>query len=427
MSGNNAKFKEVAVLKKQILTILLTLVLFTFSGCWNKDEPKELASINSILYDILDNEKYRLVIEVLNPVSSSGGEDALEIKKSPLNPISEEGNSIREALVNLSRSMDKRIFAGHNKVRLFTERFARKGMLSILEVSSRDRLMDETPLMIVIKSEAPDEVFLSSIGLSDMMGDYFEDVARQQEFHTSKAVTITTLDFIKDYYLEGKQPVMGVAELIDNKNQSSENASSGSGGPQDDSGSGNDEGDDQKSIVYEGLAAFKDDKLVGYMDPIETRAYNIITKSVNASIISLPMEDNQTVVKISNSKANIKTFLKNNQVFLQVSIKVKLHVVEEGGDLDVSMPEPLKTVESQFNELMQLMQNEVSVAVRKAQTEFKSDIFGFGRQMHIQHPDRWPDFKENWDEHFSSASVEIVVESSVIRSGQIKKPLSMEE
>lgn len=411
-------------MKKQILAILLTLTLLTFSGCWNKDEPKELASINSILYDILDDGKYRLVLEVLDPVPLSGSEDAFKITKSPLNPITGEGNSIREVLVNLSRSMEKRMFAGHNKVRFFTESFARKGMLPILEVSSRDRLMDETPLMIIIKNETPDEVFSSSIGLSDMVGDYFEDLVRQQELHTSKAVTITTLDFIKDYYLEGKQPVMGVAELIDNKNQSSGNANSASGGSQDDSGSGSDEGGDPKIIAYEGLAVFKDDKLVGYMNAIEARAYNIITKSVNASIISLPSEDEQTVVRISNSKANIKTFLKNNQIFVRVDIKIKLHVVEEGGDLDVSMPKPLKTVEARFNELMQ---KEVVAAVNKAQTEFKSDIFGFGRQMHIQHPDRWPDFKENWDEHFSSASVEIVVESSVIRSGQIKKPLSMEE
>ena len=130
------------------------------------------------------------------------------------------------------------------------------------------------------------------------------------------------------------------------------------------------------------------------------------------------------VVRMSNTKADIKTFLENNQVFVRVNIKVKLDVVEGSGGLDVSMPEPLKIVEARFNELMLI---EVAAAIRKAQTEFESDIFGFGRQVHIQHPDRWPDFKENWDMHFSEASVEVVVESSVVRSGQIKKPLAMED
>jgi len=398
-------------------------VLFTLSGYWNKDEPKELASVNSILYDVLDNGDYRLVIEVLSPLTGSG-ENADKIKKMPLDPISGEGASIREALVNLSQSVEKRIFAGHNKVRLFTERFALKGMLPMLEVSSRDRLMDETPLMIVIKGEAPEEVFSASIGLSDMLGDYFENLANQQDFHTSKAMTVTTLDFIKDYYLEGKQPVMGVAELVDKESQSSESTGSENGNSQEDSNSGSEEESDSKIIVYEGLAAFRDDKLVGYMNGIETRVYNIITRPVHTALLSLISGDEQTVVRINDSKADIKTFLENDQVFIRINIKAELHIVEESGSLDVSKPEPLKTVEARFNELML---NEVAAAISKAQTEFRSDIFGFGRQVNIQHPGRWPDLKENWDEHFSKADIEIIVESSVIRSGQIKKPLAMEE
>lgn len=374
-----------------------------------------------------------MVVGVLNPVPLKGYESNTKNNKVPLDPIAGEGDSIREALVNMSRSMEKRIFAGHNKVRLFTERFAREDILPVLEVSSRDRLMDETPLMILIKGKDPDEVFFSSIGLSDMVGDYFEDLAEQQERQTSKAVNITALDFIKDYFLEGKQPVMGLAEIVEGTEQpfehsdSSGNDSQGNSGgtSQDDSDSGvKKEEEISKIIVYEGLAAFKDGNFVGYMNGIEARAYNIITKTVNASVMSLPLGDNQTVVKISNTKANIKTFLENDQVFVHVNVKVKLDIIEESGGLDVSMPEPLKTVEAQFNEIMK---NELEAAIRKAQTEFESDIFGFGRQVHIQHPDRWPNFKENWDKYFSKASVEVVVESSVARSGQLKQPFTKED
>jgi spore germination protein KC len=410
-------------LKKRILAILLIFVWITISGCWNKEEPKELASVNSILYDMTDSGKYRLVLEVLKPLSSSGSEDAGKIKKTSIGPISSEGDSIREALVNLSRSVEKRIFAGHNKVRFFTERFAREGMLSMLEVSSRDRLMDETPLMVVIKSEAPDEIFSSALGMSDMVGDYFENLAKQQYLNTSKAVTTTTLDFIKDYYLEGKQPVMGVAELIENENQPAESTQSEDAQQNSGSDSGGEE-ESPKIIAYEGLAAFKDDKLVGYMNAIETRAYNIITRPVNTALLSLPPEDQPTVVRINNSNTNIQIFLENDQIFIRVDIKAELHIVEESGNLDVSMPEPHQTVEARFNGLMQ---NEIAESIRKAQTEFTSDIFGFGRQLHVQHPDRWPDFKEHWDEHFSRANVEITIESSVTRSGQIKKPLAMED
>lgn len=403
-------------MKKRLCVILLILMLLTCTGCWDRVEPQKLAEVNSALYDIRDNGQYRVVYEIVNPTSSggTGGGGGGGNEKSPYTIASGEGDSFREAIGSIMRSTEKNIFGGHNKVRLFTERFAQKEMLSMLEFVARARFMDETSLMIVIKDEVPEDIHFSAVGLSDLMGDYLEDLANEHMRRTSKSVSVTTLDFIKDCYLEGKQPVMGVAELAEGGNKSSGNTVSGGGG----------DDDAPQIILYEGLAAFKDNRLVGYMNGIEARAYNIVVNTVDASYISVHSGDRQTVMKIDSSKADLKTFLEDDRIIVRVNIKAKLHVVEESGNLDVSKAEPLKTVEARFNELMQ---SEVEAAIRKAQTEFRSDIFGFGRQVNIQHPDRWPEFKENWDDHFADATVEVTVESSVTRTGQIKEPLALED
>lgn len=403
-------------MKKRLCVILLILMLLTCTGCWDRVEPQKLAEVNSALYDIRDNGQYRVVYEIVNPTSSggTGGGGGGGNEKSPYTIASGEGDSFREAIGSIMRSTEKNIFGGHNKVRLFTERFAQKEMLSMLEFVARARFMDETSLMIVIKDAVPEDIHFSAVGLSDLMGDYLEDLANEHMRRTSKSVSVTALDFIKDCYLEGKQPVMGVAELAEGGNKSSGNTVSGGGG----------DDDAPQIILYEGLAAFKDNRLVGYMNGIEARAYNIVVNTVDASYISVHSGDRQTVMKIDSSKADLKTFLEDDRIIVRVNIKAKLHVVEESGNLDVSKAEPLKTVEARFNELMQ---SEVEAAIRKAQTEFRSDIFGFGRQVNIQHPDRWPEFKENWDDHFADATVEVTVESSVTRTGQIKEPLALED
>ena len=403
-------------MKKRLCVILLILMLLTCTGCWDRVEPQKLAEVNSALYDIRDNGQYRVVYEIVNPTSSggTGGGGGGGNEKSPYTIASGEGDSFREAIGSIMRSTEKNIFGGHNKVRLFTERFAQKEMLSMLEFVARARFMDETSLMIVIKDAVPEDIHFSAVGLSDLMGDYLEDLANEHMRRTSKSVSVTTLDFIKDCYLEGKQPVMGVAELAEGGNKSSGNTVSGGGG----------DDDAPQIILYEGLAAFKDNRLVGYMNGIEARAYNIVVNTVDASYISVHSGDRQTVMKIVSSKAGLKTFLEDDRIIVRVNIKANLHVVEESGNLDVSKAEPLKTVEARFNELMQ---SEVEAAIRKAQLEFRSDIFGFGRQVNIQHPDRWPEFKENWDDHFADATVEVTVESSVTRTGQIKEPLALED
>lgn len=407
-------------MKKRVLVLILPLMLLTLTGCWSKEEPNELASINSILYDIMDGGKSRVMLEILRPIPSN--EDESKDTTSSLGPITVEGNSIREAIANLSRSTEKKIFAGHNKIRFLTERFAQEGMESLLEIVTRDMLLDETAILIVIKSGTPEEIFSIGLGLSDMAGDYFDDLVNLHDNnYTSSSTTVTTLDFIKDYYLEGKQPVIGVAQVIDKTGTSLKSEGSNSQGKNGDSDSRVNNADEMKYIVYEGLAAFKGLKLVGYMNDIETRAYNLVAKSVKYSLLPLPSGNGRTVIAIDDSKSDIKTSLENNQVFVRVNIKTALHIVEETGDLDASLNKHLRIAEMQVNELLQ---NQVESAIRKVQTEFKSDIFGFGRQVHIQHPDRWYDLRENWDEHFSEAIIEVVVDSSITRIGQTKKPIT---
>ncbi len=410
-----------ATLKKGLFALLLALLTLLPAGCWDREEPKNLASVNSILYDRLENGQYRVVLEVMNPVSANGSGGSNGNEKNPYSTACGEGPSTREAINNVSRSLEKTVFSGHSKVRFFTERFAREEMLPLLEVLTRDRLMDETPLMIVIKDETPEDIHFSVVGLSDMVGDYFTGLVKQQMYQTSKSVSVTTLDFIKDYYMQGKQPVMGVAELVEEKSKTTENT--GGEDSQEASGSGEGEGGDAPRIIlYEGLAAFKDSRLVGYMNGDEARAYNLIVNTVEASFVSIPSGEGQTTIKIAGSKADIKASLEDDQISFQVNIKTTLRIAGESGDLDISRAEPLKVIEARFNALLR---SEVEAAIRRAQTEFQSDIFGFGRQMHIQYPERWPELRENWDDHFSSARIEVAVESSVVRTGQIKKPLAM--
>jgi hypothetical protein len=47
--------------------------------------------------------------------------------------------------------------------------------------------------------------------------------------------------------------------------------------------------------------------------------------------------------------------------------------------------------------------------------------------VHDQHPEKWREIKDNWDDYFSKAPVSITVESTVDRSGQIKEPFEMED
>lgn len=404
-------------MKKGLCMILGVMLCVLLSGCWSRKEPKTLALVNSVIYDLSDTGGYRVTIEVINPSAQGSGRDSGSGKSPNITAIS-EGNSFPEAIRNISESLDRTIFGGHNKVRFFSERLAQKDIISVMDYLLRDHLTDENPLMVVIRHDDPGQVYSCIIGLSELVGDYLESISKAQPDTTSKSVFVKSLHFIKDYYEEGKQPVTGVLELAECESKPSQNTVTDTKNQQDSQSS-----DKEYRIVYKGLAAFKDEKLVGYMDEIETRAYNFITNNIKRAVISIESESNETVVIVYNPKAEIKTEIENDQVTADIKIKTRMSIIQENSAIDISKMEPLKTVEAAFNKQMA---EELTAAIQKAQTDFQSDIFGFGIAVHKQHPKTWKKIKENWDDYFSKAMINVSVESAVDRSGEMKQPFRME-
>jgi spore germination protein KC len=405
--------------KKRILISICLIVVVLLSGCWNRREPKTLAIVDSIIYDITDDGMYHLTAEIMNPSAIGGVKvSGSSSGKSPSITVIGEALSAPEAIRNMSASLERSIFGGHNEVRFFSERLARKDIASIIDYFVRDPLTNEAPWMVVIKGENPERIYTCMLGLSDMVGEFIESLSKTQLETTSRSVFASTLDFIRDYYNDGKQPVMGVVELVECETKPSGNVQTGT----QDGAQGSSE--KRYKIVYEGLAAFKDNKLVGYLDGIGTRAYNFVTNNITAAYVTIPSGEDVTVVEIRNSNAAIKTSFDNGRAVIDVKVSASLHIIQESGLMDITKEGPLQAVEQGFN---QLLVGEIAAAVQKAQQEFQSDIFGFGLSMHIQHPEIWKEIKGNWDDYFSNAIINISVESTVDRSGEIKQPFKVED
>lgn len=408
-------------MKKGFYFALCMMLCVTLSGCWSRYEPKTLALINSAIYDLSDTGGYQVTIEAINPAAQGGSTNGGG-GKNPTIIAFGQGSSIPEAIRNISESLERTVFAGHVQVRFFSERFVQKDIDSAMDYIMRDYLTDANALIVVIQNEDSKQIYSCMLGLSEHVGDYITAISDTQPGITSKSVFVKTLDFVKDYYKEGKQPVAGVVRLVENEANPSQNAGTGSSSSQD---SKSQQGGSDKNyrIIYGGLAAFKDGKLAGYMNEVEARAYNFITNNLDRAIITIGAEDSQTAVIVHNSKAEVKTKIENGQVTVNVKIKTYMDIVQENSPLDINKSEVLKKIEADFNKQMV---GEIAAAIKKAQTEFESDIFGFGVSMHKQHPQEWKAIKGNWDDYFANAVINISVESTIDRQGESKQPFRWE-
>jgi spore germination protein KC len=406
------------VMLKSARKLSLCLVFYLassmlFSGCWSRTEPKNLSVLNSVLFDKMENGDIRITKECMKPSGGPSGPGGGESEKSSVDLFVSEGKTMAEAVRD---ELNGRIlFGGNLKARMFTEKYAKWGLVEAMDFLARDHLVDETPYLAVVKGEKPELVYNSDVALSEMVGNYISDMAHTQPSTKSESVYVTNLDFLKDYLSESKQPVMGLIEVKENEAKPIVN-------PTGNSQSTQSKAEKDYMLVYSGLAAFRDDKLVGYLDRIETRAYNFLVNKLKSAVISLP--DGITAVKVTKSGSKIKTEVENGQSSIHVQIKVAFSVIQVGEAIDADEIPQLKTLEQKFNEQLK---TEISSSIEKAQKEFQSDIFGFGTYIRIQHPKEWKNMKSNWDELFSQATVDVKVNSIIVMSGEAEQSLKMEK
>jgi spore germination protein KC len=70
--------------------------------------------------------------------------------------------------------------------------------------------------------------------------------------------------------------------------------------------------------------------------------------------------------------------------------------------------------------MKQLMEDEINMAIEKAQKQFKADIFGFGNTLNKENPKTWNKVKKDWNEQYPDVSYTVNVNFSINSTGLMK-------
>ena len=119
------------------------------------------------------------------------------------------------------------------------------------------------------------------------------------------------------------------------------------------------------------------------------------------------------------SKSQVNTEYLGEDVNINIKIKTRLAIAENMSDYNISENKELKKAEKDINHFMQ---TRIKEAIQKVQTEFKSDIFGFGDYFHKDYPKKWKTIKHKWDdEYFAKATINVTVENIIETEGHTRE------
>lgn len=379
---------------KLIKIFFLTCILLPFSfilvGCWNY---RELEDMNIVVGAAIDKgiyKEYMITLEILEP---SIGEETPTTSRL----ISSEGDSIFDAVRNAISISGQKLYWSHNKVLILSKEIAQKGVIGILDWFHRDAETRSDVYILISKENSAKEILEKKEKEDQVTSFNLLDILVNQK-NLAKAPDVQIWKLTDDIINDGIMAIAPTIELTIS--------------------------DDNLCPKVAGTAIFKNDKLVGFLDENETHYLLFLRDKIKGGILDLNPEGKNEpptiTLEIFDSKTKIQPVTKGNEIEMNVNINTLGSIAAIKNTKNYLANEEIleKVTSSSIKENCEKL-------ISRVQSEYGTDIFGFGAKTRIRYPTLWKEIGGNWENIFQNLKVNITVKAEIKNSAMTTKPLEI--
>lgn len=379
-------------------------------GCWGGLEIDQLAFVNAMGVD-KDENGLKLTVHII-VAGNGGGEDGGGGGSAPVWVTYVRGNSLSEALFNLSGNVSKRLFFAHTNVVILGEEFAREGINEVIDWLSRERQVRDGVRLAVARGTAED-ILMIEPKITQLPGEHLNEV-----LHFGVETGLVPRSQLLDVRIAmANQPRMQIW-LPAVQPQPKEESGGGSGGENPAEGTQDSKGEEKEkpdAMELAGSAVFRGDRLVGFLDMYETRGIAWLTGDISNTLLAVNRQEGQVTQRVQFAKVVYNATQGNETPGLKTKIS-------QDGALEawpLQMHGITPTILAQLEDiLVQAMESEIRGALHKLQKEFNADCAGLGEQLRRVNNAMFESV--DWNESFSELVVELDIEASFRRIGLTK-------
>lgn len=378
-------------LKKQIIFFIIPISMFILSGCWNYREINDVNIINGAAVDLFEEEdEYVLSVEIVKPLA---GQDF----KLEADLISEKGKSIFDAVRTMIVHSGKRAYWPHAKVFIISQDIAKKGVVDVIDFINRDAEVRSDIWLLISQEKTAKQILESETKLHSTMSAHLEDKLKNKD-SVSKFQSIELHQFLKDLAAEGISCTVPLVHITK---------------------------EEEAVPAIFGMGVFKEDKLIGYINGIETMSMMLIKDELKSGVFVVKNVDNTNTdctLEIFKSKTKVKPIVKDGNIIMKIDSKLDVGIGEILGKADLISEPGRDKLKVQAEETIK---KELLKTIKRVQKDYDSDIFGFGNSIYRKMPNEWKKIKNDWDEIFAHLKVDINVEVKIKGSALTSKPIKV--
>lgn len=398
-------------MKKLIRNLFIIILIIVFI----------IAFSSSYLSLSIDNLAYVLVIGI-----DKGKDNNLEVsfqfstttkttesgstEKTPTVMDTVTAPSLSTAVNLMDGYMGRELNLSHCKVIIFSEELAQEGISEEIYTLINDTQIRPSANIVISKCDAKFYMEQTSPELENLISKYYETFTNSSKY-TGLKPNATIGDFFNAIICKTCEPIAILGGIStekpenqgNNHIQENYNVKSNQTPIEGENGSEN-----------IGIAAFKDDKLVGELCALETTTYLTLRNRVDRFLISIPDPDDVNsyldIYLYPDGNTNVTVDTSTSSPFIKVKAKFSGRIYSMANNSQYLNPELLKDLSETCNKYLESVFSDFLYRTSK---DLKSDINGFGKYA-LNNFFTTQDYDNyNWCNHYQNAFFEVDIDTSI--------------
>ncbi len=368
-------------------------VLWSLMGCGGR----EMAQLPIVLGMAADVEQAGMLTITVQMVphgdqgQPTGGGSARSEPKGFWN-VQGVGRTVLDACRQITKVIGERLFVSHCQVIILSRAVAEAGVESCVDALIRDREARSTSLILVSTGDAA-EILDTESAIERQPALAIANLVRQSGW-VSEARIVRRNDFARMLLCPTTAPTAPLISVVPGLA-------------------------DSPVLAVSGTAVFRGTRMVGALDPVQSRGLLWVLGEVRSAALVVPAGDGLATLEVISVKSTVRPEVRDGRPRIAVHIQCNLALAEQTTAQDLATPVQFSDLESAAE---RLIGSEVLAAFEHS-AQLGADIFGFGDLIRKKLPGYWQEVAQDWHAVYPAVDLAVQVQTKMRGTGSITRPV----
>jgi len=377
--------------------LVLLLILFTCTGCWNYKELTELGIVSAMAISKEESGNYIVDLQLVN-ILESGDKG---IPESPISIMSGEGTTIADAIRSINMKSSKVFFSSNIEYVLIDQSVTDKDLKEVLDFLARDTKLSLNFLIVTATKDKPTDVLAALSQFNLNPASNVSELIKRSEERYGASYSLTFKEYLAKYLDKGITPVYPNIHLVGNVDEADENEVLK-------------DSDSNDYVEIYNLVAFDKEGNAIELGLSESFGFNFLSNRIQSGTVTSQCGEEHFTVETLKSKVGFSE-LNGNKVTVKGEIEAEVFFYGCEYDLDES-----NTLDKLSDITKETITEYIKSAVKLSQ-ETKTDFIGVGNWIYKNKNDYFNFDKRDWEtEGLPKLEFDYNIKVKLLKQGNLK-------